>query len=790
MLLQIEKGGLIVSFSKDSACLPSSVVVRENDGRKTLLFPEKSWNLSLKLASGKVLRPVPGLENIDHYEEGDCTCVDFLNVHFQDGDGKLYEEYNLTLRHEFYADGTAFSNMFFFVRDVNSEGIVSFDLSAAPDFSSFDSLRWSCRERPMTVDGTMITAQTERFLPPGQNRIFAQALPLVSFNAARKFAPSCYVELFVEGQSTLSNRPEDSETSLEWKGLNPGLNWNFQKGAFPKPLIHQLRNQWGWVIRPSQGKRHLPPMRMYHYFDNYLRYPTNEIIRAVAESGCDVFIMHENWRTDTQNDGVPFDPERFILLRDALHAAGIRLAVYIRGNEESVIMRQARWFRRLLTYNFDGLYMDYGGPFNRNAKADEQYCGGRILFREHYMVMRRLRETIGPDGILYSHTGPSFSAVSMSFMTGYVSGEGERGMLIRGREEHEYFSMAPVCPGTLWSAAFPEYASKRILPFIAAAGQYPHSNLGEQFLSSSLVHPGVPGINDREFVPLWKLWSIVRREKDLLIFHDSNSTGVFPRDALAGHYLFISEKKNFALLVLSNFDEEKPERNISADVCWEKTPLNKENCSITLLQNGKATLLSRLPEAVTLESNGVCGLLLTAPEIPSSVLLDEYCRKEAELAPLGKNYLARVEEQKRLRKAPPWEKTYLRINMPDLSPTPYEDSMTVDLFDNAFQIGVMENGTFRSCCYLDKEGVSPVLRREKNPFSSDITPVICLNDLGLKGLQKMAVYTTHADSSEPFYIFCYVELSPTPEFDKEVRRLEFLNDIEPDRACLNFECAF
>lgn len=788
MLLQVKNGNLVITFTRESFCLPAKVAVTENDGRVTEIFKENSWKLALKLASGKVLYPVPGPENVECYEDEYCTHADFINVHFQDEAGKEYKEYNLNIRHEFYADGTAFTNMFFFVCDVESEGIVSFDLTASPDFSSFDSLRWSCRERPMTVDGTLITTQTERFIAPGEERTFAQALPLAAFNLTRKFAPSCYVELFVEGQSTLSNRPEDSETRLTWDKLSPRINWNFQKGPFPKPLINQLRNQWGWVIRPAQGTRHLPPMRMYHYFDNYLRYPTEEIVRAVVESGCDVFIMHENWRADTQNDGIPFEKEKFIFLRDALHAAGIRLAVYMRGNEESVVMRQACWFRRLLQYNFDGLYMDYGGPFNRNAKADEHYCGGRILFREHYVVMRRLREQIGPDGIFYSHTGPSFSAISMPFMTGYVSGEGERGMLIRGREEHEYFSMAPVCPGTLWSAAFPEYASKRIIPFIAATGQYPHSNLGEQFLSSSLVHPGVPGINDREFVPLWKLWSIFRNEKDLTILHDSNSSGVFPKDPQAGHYLGISRSGNFALLILSNFEEGNRERALEASLLWEKTGFRHKEYTITLLQNGKAETLSALPQTITLEANGVAGLLLTAPELAPGILLKEYLREETKLAPIGEKYLARVEDQKAFRQDPKWEKTYLRLVMPDLSPTPYEDSMTVDLFDNAFQIGVMENGVFKSCCYLDKEGKSPVLRRELNPFCSDITPVICLNDLGLKGKQKMAIYTTHAGGNDPFYIFCWAELSPDPEFKKEVRRLEFLNDIEPDRAYLNFEC--
>ena len=148
--------------------------------------------------------------------------------------------------------------------------------------------------------------------------------------------------------------------------------------------------------------------------------------------------------------------------------------------------------------------MDYGGPFCEIIKPDEAFPGGRTMFREHYLKLRRLRATMGPDGLFYSHTGPFYSALGMNFMDGYTSGEGERGLLIKGRKIHEYYSMSAVAPGTLWSAAFPEYSSKEIVPFLAAAGQYPHAPLGMAGYTCSLAHPQVPGINDLNFRPLWK----------------------------------------------------------------------------------------------------------------------------------------------------------------------------------------------------------------------------------------------------------------------------------------------
>ncbi|MBR7155736.1 MAG: hypothetical protein IKD22_02770 [Lentisphaeria bacterium] len=785
MLLEITSGALNIAFAAANGGLPSKVTVKENDGRLTTIFNEDSWKLQLLLADGKVLSPVATAENLRCYEDQYCTHVDFVNVHFKDQDGKDYPDHYLVLRHEFYPDGTAFSNMYFFIRDVNTTAVTNFALTAKPDFSGFDSLRWSCRERPTVVDGTMITAQTERFILPGNARRFEQTLPLAGFNLSRKFAPSLYCEFFMEGQSSLSNNPRDTATTINWNGLSPELTWEFQKCAFPKPLVNQLRNQWGWNIRPAQGTRHLPPMRMYHYFDNYERYPSDETIAAVIAAGCDVFIMHENWRCDTQNDGVPFDYPAFIKLRDALHAAGIRLAVYIRGNEESVMMRQAEWFKHLLTYNFDGLYMDYGGPMNRATKATELYCGGRINFREHYRCMRTLREQIGPDGVFYSHTGPSFSAISIPFMTGYVSGEGERGLLIRGREEYEYYSMSAVGTGTLWSAAFPEYASKAIIPFIAATGQYPHSNLGEQFASSSLVHPRVPGINDKEFVPLWKLWSVLAKEKDLTVVNDINSTGIFARDAETGHCMYIAKSGNFALLTLGNFADES--RSVDAKTDLAAAGFTRANCQYRLLQDGKVTVLDGMPATVTVEGHGVCGILITAPELTPEAMLTEFLRPQPELFPSGKAYLARVEEQRKLRFEPAaWQKTYMRLVMPDLTPTPYEDSMTVNLFDSYFELGsVAEDGTFTPICFVDKNGVNNEWHKELNLFCGDVTPTLCLNDLvKATGDCRLAVRSTYRGA--PFYSFCYVDLAPDANFGAETRRLEFLNDIEPDRAFINF----
>ena len=785
-LLKIESGALELNFDEQDGGLPSLVTVAEGDGRRTEIFRAHAWRFELELADGRVLHPVAGPENLDTYRDKNGLHVDFLNVHFQDQEGNAYPNHYLTLRHEIMEDGTAFTNAFFFVREVNPRGIVRLELKTQLNFVDFDDVRWHCKNRSLVVDGTQISAPVRRFLESGRDEVFPYSIvPAMGFSGSRHFAPTLYAELFVEGHSTLSNNVKDAETRLHWNGKSPELSWCFQNGAFPKPNVNQWRNQWGWVIRPAQTMRHLPPMRMYHYFDNYLRYPTEDIISAIVATGCDILIMHENWRTDSQNDGIPFDVPAFRRLRDELHSHGIRLAVYIRGNEEAIRLRHASWFPRLLKYNFDGLYMDYGGPFNRVTKPTELYCGGRILFWEHYQTMKALREVVGPDGLLFSHIGTAFSGMSIPFMTGYVSGEGERGMLLRGRREHEYFSMAAVAPGTLWSAAFPEYASPAIVPHIAATGQFPHSALGRQFLTSSLVHPSVPGINDGAFVPLWRLWRLFAKERDIRVTNDYNSSNVFPNDEQAGHYLMQTSNGEFGLLILSNFNAET--RTINAGVEWGRLGLNPGDYGWTMLQDGKVRGLMEPPASLELAAYGVAGLLFAKADVNVEAMAEAYQRQEPALSEAGKAYLAEVESQRGMRRSTEaWKETWLRLSIPPISPTPYEDSMTNELYNNAHELGeVMEDGSFRCLGWMDCNGFATELDAKQNLFAGDAAPAICLNLLLEPGHHRLAIHSTH--KGEPYYIFCQVELARNCRFDQGVRLIQFLNDLEPDRSYLRFD---
>jgi|GEM_PF-814203 len=779
----VRSGSLAITFTERSGGMPASVTVREADGRVTPLFQSGSMRIVIELADGRRLYPVADTDRVRRFKRNGALRVEFANLMCLDDRGQRVLDYQLSIQHEFYPDGTAFTNAFFSACRRPALEIVCFAMEAELDCTHFDDVRWSAPSRPKQVDGAFIMADADRFLPRGKNvTVDPGLLPLVGFYMSRRTGPSLYAELFMEGSNTLSQNPEDNASSVIWRDGSPLVRWVIQKCPFVPLSVCQWRNQWGWVIRPAAGKRHKPPLRMYHYFDNFQRFPNTEQVEAMARAGCDVLTMHENWRLDAQNGGVPYDAGRFENLLEELHERQIRLAVYVRGNEESVAERGAEWFDPLMQRNFDGLYVDYGGPFHFLMPPDEVFNGGRIHFRRHYLNWRNLRRRVGRDGLLYSHTGPWFSALGLSYVDGYVSGEGERGLLVRGRAEHEYFSMAAVCPGTMWVAAFPEYTSPRMTPFLAATGQYPHSTLGKQLLTSSLAHPPEPGINDQAFQSLWRIWSVFRDERDVIVFNDYNTTAMFPDDPDIGHYLMVNKDQSMALLVLSNFSETARDSS-DCTIAW---PFPINGMAVRLL-DGSERHPSTAPITLSLPGYGVAGVLFTAPAVDITSRLSSYRLLPSSIGALGQAYLSEVAEQKRLRELPSdWLQAWLVVSVPLGALATYEDSLTLDLYNNTLElVEIVEEGKLRHVTWIDRRGAVDASEPSEQLFAGDTAQAIDLNALLSPGTHRLAIRSCH--HGEPFYSFCYATLSPSPDVDNpRARRLAFMNEVETDRSCLTF----
>ncbi|MBQ9503053.1 MAG: hypothetical protein IJU70_12925 [Lentisphaeria bacterium] len=774
----IGSGDLRIVFDSSCGALPQAVYAKTFSGAEERVVDGARSRFSIRDAAGRELRPVLTGEPDVTRPEPDCTRVLLNRLAFAAPDGKILPQLQGYFQYDFFADGTAFCSVFFLVASGADESFSDLELVIAADAGRFDDIRWAFIHRQEQVDGAMIQAfGPERYLPRGQEKNSPEIAPLVSFNGTRENGESLYAEFFVEGGASLDGLRDRNATRVEWKDGSPAVIWNFQTVPASKPKLGmQFRNRWGWVIRTPPRRRHLPPLVMYHYLDNFLHYPAPEELEAMRDSGCDVLVMHENWRFDVQNGGVPFDERRFAALVAAAHERNIRIAVYIRGNEDSVSENACAWFDRYLERDFDGLYIDYGSPTCRVAAADERFPHGQVLFRTHYDLFRRLRERVGRDGLIFSHTGPSFSGVGLTLADGYVSGEGEKGLLVAGRKQHEYFSMAPLCCGTMWTAAFPEYSTEKMVPFLAATGQFPHSALGVQIDSSSLTHPREPGINDRAFRPLWKLWGLFRNERDMAVCSDFNSTGVFPADPECGHYLLTGADGERALYIVANFSAG--ERTVDVTPRWEKCGFSPAGKVCRFLAPGRESpgeevIYTRSTLSVTLAGNSCAGFYFG----PRDADFTDYRRPYHRPCSSGLEYLACVEAQKDLRREPPrWKKVLFSAALMPPSAFGYEDSLMIDLFDNDSWLVVFEpDGSFRK--------LAEILTPEGKPlYAGESSQEIDLGKLLPPGRHHAGIFATHC--GEPFYSFFKATLS---DGEGHACELVYRNDYESDRAFLHFD---
>lgn len=525
---------------------------------------------------------------------------------------------------------------------------------------------------------------------------------------------------------------------------------------------------------------------MYHYFDNYERYPSDSALDNMAKWGADVLVLHENWRFDIQNGGVPANRQAFLKTIRKAHELGIRVALYIRGNENSVMDGACEWFDRYLKKDFDGLYMDYGGPFHQNI-PDESFPGGRIPFKEYYLRMKALRTRIGEDGLFFGHTGTSYSALWYTKgIDGYVSGEGEGGIMVSNRNNHEYYSMASVSPGTMWTGAFPAYSTAKMRPFLVAAGQYPHSPLGEQFQTSSLAHPREPGVNDIAFRPAWKIWKPFRNERNITVLNDYNSSGVFKTDAKnVGFYLMVSHDAKRALLCVANFSESENQFHLSLnhELCAFSSA-GKKAWRLTPTENspGKADEVNADDFSFCLKKWDVGAILIESDVSEGLKHIAEFETSYPNLSKENIRHLTYLEEQKSVRNVGPCKSCSIRLSTPNTN-QPYEYSLIYDLYYNAMAlVEFLPDGSKKRLGWISQRGFTEEQPNPEDYIWPDVTsPAISLEKILGPGDHFVGIESVHYDA--PFYSFISVEVTTDTAQPQVIR---FANELEPNREFIRW----
>lgn len=776
--IEIMQSGNRIVFTPESNGIPAYITVKEFD-QERIIAPE-GFRLFMDVENiGRITPSAAGCAP-EHYTQNGADVVEFANLHWQDSCGNPVPDFNLALRYEFFPDGVSFCTAVFHGETAHPPKCGNFCLEMPLEFESFDDCRFAVFPRMLSTSAADIQSTTpKRFIESGTRLDFPRNLPQTfGFNLFREQGPDLYAELFLESGAALSGKMEDTFSDLTWHGKNPVVRWCFQKTMLVKdhrPL--QWRNRWGWNFAPPAVVRRVPPQHCYQFIDNYRHYPTADELETIRKSGCTMLIIHSNWRRDAADGSVPYDRKRLAEIIEFTGKNNIALLLYMRGNEKEIVENGASWFSRILDKNKDGLYMDYAGPSGRIHPPEEFYPGGTVEFYDHYLTLKRIRENLGDNGILIGHTGAFFSSLGISFSDAYISGEGERGQLLSGRKEYNYFIMSAAAPGSLWSAAFPEYATSAVIPFIASAGQFPHSPLGMQFASSSLLHPPEPGINDTVFRPLWKIWKTFAHERNVSVYSDYNSCGIFGGSEKIGHYLMISADRKRALLVLSDFGGKG---NVSVN--WEKISFSiKSKKVFHLTPNETSPGTAVETDVITAEFTEYPAeaYYFTDCDIP-----DGFAEPYEQCGQSGKAFEAGIKSQREMRTVPATEKAVLQIYLDDRICTALEDSMVYDIYDATIRLGRMDKNGFNMLGIITPDEFLPgVSDRNDTPrlMPGDASKEIDLVKLLGKGTHKLAVKSFY--QGLPFYNFVTVRLY----CDDGYRELEFRNQLETDRSQITFE---
>ncbi len=754
-----------------------SMLSAQRDGKKILPFV-------------KHFAPEP-VRQADHVD------VLFSNISWQDENEKLMPDYRTDLRYEVYEDGVIFLTVFFFT-ETFTPGVIG-DFRLDMDFSLADNegADWAYWKFPASVDAAIIQdyGSFERCIPTGENRhADKMILPFVSFDFGKAGCRNKHAEFFVESWNSLTADYHNTETSISWREnqKSANLSWNFQKQprAVVQGRTYQWRNICGWALRRAPLERR-PPYRIFHHFDNFERYPDREMLQSAADEGCNLFILHENWRQDMKQGEFPHDTAALKTVSETCRELNMRLALYVRGNEDGIREDYGAHLQRWLQHDWDGIYMDYGGAVCFHER-NENAPGGRICFRLFDRKMRRVRDFVGGKGVFISHTGSFFSALGHTVVDTYLGGEQEQGRLLENQTVHSYFSGVSVAAPSLWTGAFPTYRSRKMLPFLATTGQAPFLHLGSQLKSSSLAHPKSPAATTFAR-PLWRLWEMLDTSADAFFYSTQTTPELFAVDSSdTGASLWIDNSGN-RLLIGSNF--RNVQRNISVGVNWSDLQLTPPRNVVALYPSWQTNKWENISSSARFERlaepHGLAGWIWTeSGKVPEGILAN-FCRPYPEGGSRLDEHNQYVQQLIRKRFEPcAWPQVYLRVCLPPF-PNSYEDSIFWDLYANDIMLQDVTVATEpRRLGYLSEQGLLETAEKGR------LQPGCCTKWIPLhqvlevkEGEQEFTLALVTERNGGHFYSFVTAEISPVPSEHSDAYRIEYCNDIDPDWSQLLFKIA-
>ncbi|OGV55722.1 MAG: hypothetical protein A2017_03310 [Lentisphaerae bacterium GWF2_44_16] len=777
-----------IGFTKESAGFPASISFNEK-GEEIIKSSEPY--ISAILNKNKI---IPFLEKLapEIITDKEKTELTFNDIRWKYADGKIVEGYRLAIAYEIYNDGAAFAKTFFFAETLEKQKLEDFNFQFDVKIPSGNKANWAYWKCPSSPDASIIQdlSNFKRNIPEGENSSVEKGFyPFVSFDYGKGALRDKHIEFFFESWNSLTPDYKNTSTSVKWAKEKARVSWCFQKESRQvEGRAFQWRNIWGWCIRKFPVKRKNPPFRAFHYLDKNQFYPTDKCIKQLAAEGTNLFILHENWSFDTKQGEFSRDDGRLRKVIKLCRKYKMRTMLYVRGNEDGMRFGHGTHLvPRFLKKDYDGIYMDYCAAPVFISK-DEYSPGGRIQFYEFDRLMRLCRKTVGDDGVLIGHAGPFFSALGFTQLDAYLGGEQEKGALLQNTSVHAYFSGLAITQASLWTAAFPTYRTKKMLPFMASSFQFPFLHLGVQHASSSLAHPQAPSLVTFAR-PLWRLWELFDGIKNIRTYSTQNRPEYFNADSESTGASAMLAPDGDTLIIAANYLDKARKIKLNIDFTklgingkWKSFKLNAEDAGCDYEKIKTSDSIS-----CDMSGYGIMGFLFVRDDKKWLKRLDKFMRPYPKFPEEEKEHREMLSNLKKLRFGPPsWKKIYIKPEIKG-SPDNFEDSLIYDLYNNVIELReLFDDGTHKRLAYLTPSGLKKELPSKSErlyPWSE--TAWIPLHEfIRHKGPAKLAFATRRGDGE--FYSFLQAKVSDKAEITEKTYEISYNNDIDLDWSVLTF----
>lgn len=723
----------------------------------------------------------------------ESVLVSFDRVRLLSAAGTPHPALHLSLEYEIFSEGVCFCSMFLRGESLTPATLEHFSLSCRFEPEADQNVEWAYWHLPEKFDAALIQNLSlfGRKIPITESRTFdATLLPFVGFDFGADWRRDRHIEFFLENTTGLEGVPSGLSTVVSAENGKPGVEWNFLNRHWSPPKGRSImnRNTWGFCLCRAARSVRRTPLRIYHYFDNFTRYPSQSLIRDIREAGANTLILHENWRLDERNSELPFDRRELEAVVKTCRDEGLRLGLYFRANEEGIRERGGEFVTPWLRRDLDGLYLDYGSPV---CYVDSGECAplGRVHFREYHRVLRVLRRLIGEEGFLISHSGSFFCAMAHVGLDGYLGGEQEQGRLLESRSHHAYFASLAVAPAYWWTASFPSYRTPQAVALMAATLHAPVAMLGCQIPASPLNQPPAPEVSKFPHW-LWRLWALLDGCGPLSVFDTHRSPEVFLSDCEAVAPTLMVTPSGEGLLTVTNLSQSPVQPQFSLGLPGDvgfgmryAIPLKLRDGEPQAL--GAMALDATLAFAADLEPWEVAGWLLCHNPADWGNPLEKFAQVPVWTCAKAQKWRQLTEIQHRWRtQAPDWSRCFLRFHIPNW-PNAYEDSLWQDLFsfDVCLEM-VTRDGDRWKIGSVSRDGLvaqapepeSRLAPGEHSPWIELPTPPTGLLTSG--HAQELVISSRRADHS--FYCMFALAQSPVPGEHPEMRKIEFSVDEDTD----------